>query len=292
MGTLPAKFVLLAILLGAVAGAYAFVARPYQLHWGATEEEIARAMPGDELHGAPTFLATRAITIEAGPDAIWPWLIQMGWGRGGFYAYDVIENLGSPRGIRSADRILPEYQQLRAGDEVPISAVHSMVFHRIERGRLVVWAGTAPEAPGAFAWVLYPEGPGRTRLVSRIGWTHRWTSPATLPLELFTELADHVAVRRVLRGVKDRAEGRTEPFFVHVLELAVYVLALLTALAAGAGLLLRPLRGRTVVCALGAGLAWLVVWYAPLPTAGAAAVALASAAGTGWGISGGRRPRR
>jgi hypothetical protein len=87
-------------------------------------------MPGDELDPRPTFLAIRAITIEGTPEEIWPWLLQMGYGRAGFYGYDILENLGSRRGIRSADRVLPESQQLKVGDEVPISAVARMVFLR------------------------------------------------------------------------------------------------------------------------------------------------------------------
>ena len=88
--------------------AYIFIARPYQLGWGATRVEIDRSMPGDERRGNPTFLATRAITIEDTPENIWPWLIQMGYGRAGFYGYDIIENLGSENGIYSADRIQPD----------------------------------------------------------------------------------------------------------------------------------------------------------------------------------------
>src|SRR5512135_3169783 len=96
-------------LLALVLGAYLLWARPYQLRWGATDEEVRRPMPGDELDPTPTFLSTRAITIDAAPDKIWPWLIQMAYSRAGFYGYDILENLGSPRGIRSADSILPEF---------------------------------------------------------------------------------------------------------------------------------------------------------------------------------------
>ena len=87
-------------LVGLVMMAYLRWARPYQLRWGATQEEEQRPMPGDELNPNPKFLATRAITIEGKPEDIWPWLMQMGYRRAGFYGYDILENLGSPRGIR------------------------------------------------------------------------------------------------------------------------------------------------------------------------------------------------
>ena len=88
-------------LIGLVIVTYLLWARPYQLHWGATAGEITRAMPGDELNTNPKFLATRAVTVSGTPAEIWPWLMQMGFGRAGYYGYDILENLGSPRGIQA-----------------------------------------------------------------------------------------------------------------------------------------------------------------------------------------------
>src|ERR1700761_6262347 len=86
---------------------YLFLIRPSQLHWGATAQEVERAMPGDDLVANPTFVATRAITIRGGSEDIWPWLVQMGYDRAGFYGYDLIENLGSKTGIHSAASLVP-----------------------------------------------------------------------------------------------------------------------------------------------------------------------------------------
>lgn len=112
-----ARMLALFALLAAVLTAYLLWARPYQLRWGATDSEVKRSIPGDELHGNPTFPATRAITIEGTPDEIWPWLLQMGYGRAGFYGYDILENLGSQRGVRSANRILPDFHMDRSYTE-------------------------------------------------------------------------------------------------------------------------------------------------------------------------------
>src|SRR6266516_4205318 len=107
----------LAILGGASLGVYLRVMRPRQLHWGATDEEVAGAMPGDDVIKLPTFNATRAVTIRARPEEIWPWIVQIGFGRAGFYSYDLLDNLGKP----SAERIILELQQIEVGTWIPMS---------------------------------------------------------------------------------------------------------------------------------------------------------------------------
>ncbi len=105
-------------VLGAVAiGVYLRFIRPWQLRWGATDEEVARAMPGDEVVTSPMFNATRGVTINAQPEEIRPWLVQIGCKRAGWYSYDWIDNLGIP----SANRIVPELQHLEVGDLIPFS---------------------------------------------------------------------------------------------------------------------------------------------------------------------------
>jgi hypothetical protein len=112
---------------------YYFVARPYQLTLGATTDEIQLSMPGDELVFSSHFRATRATTTQGTPEEIWPWLLQMGHNRPGFYAYDILENIGSEQGLRSAEEIIPEFQIFQQGDEVPISVVASLVFYATHR---------------------------------------------------------------------------------------------------------------------------------------------------------------
>ena len=251
------------MLLALVMAVYVLWARPYQLRWGATEEEAKRPMPGDKLAPDPTFLATRAITIAGTPEAIWPWLIQMGYGRAGYYGFDILENLGSPLGIRSADRVLPEFQHFAVGDEVPISPFARMVFRAVEPNRYLIWAGMTADYPSSFTWALYPLDRGHTRLVSRIRWHYHWNSPSFLALELFTEFADHVAIRKILSGVKDRVEGRTETMIRQCAEFAILVASALGFLSTLAMLLLRPLTVRRWLTGLVAGAIWLIVWYSP-----------------------------
>jgi hypothetical protein len=272
-------------LLGLVMVAYLRWARPYQLRWGATDEEEQRPMPGDELNPNPKFLATRAITIEGKPEDIWPWLVQMGYRQAGFYGYDILENVGSPRGIRSADRILAEFQHFTVGDEVPISPVASMVFYAIEPNRYLIWSGY--EGGGGFTWALYPVDEKHTRLVSRIRWTHNWTKPRQLALDLLTEFTDHLSVPKILQGVKGRVEGRIEPMAQANTEFAIYLAAAWIFVGAIVLIILRPLTWRRWLAGLAAGVAWLITWYAPISTRLGALLELLVL----WGLEGAFRKR-
>ena len=100
-------------------GTYPLFLRRRCLTWGARPDEVSRKLPGDELLPRAGIVATRAITIDAPPAAIWPWLVQMGSGRGGVYTYDWIENLFG-LDMHSTRRILPQYQGVKAGDEFPL----------------------------------------------------------------------------------------------------------------------------------------------------------------------------
>ncbi len=197
---LPTRF-LPVLGTAAVAGAYIRWFRPWQLTWGATPEEVSRAMPGDELVPKPTFNATRAITIGAAPERIWPWLVQAGLGRGGWYSYDILDNLGRP----SARRIIPELQNLTVGDIVPMSpdGKHGIQVQRMDPPLSMVWG-----APGnnSWAWQLEPIGDGSTRLVSRIRARYRWFSPAIL-FSALVEFGDIWMMRKMLLNLRQRAEA-------------------------------------------------------------------------------------
>lgn len=259
------RFEAVVVLVSLMLALYWLVARPYQLRLGATDAEVRRAMPGDDLSPNAGFLATRAITIRGTPEAVWPWLVQMGFGRAGYYGYDILENIGSPRGIRSADRIVPELQHYSVGDSVPISSVATMQFSAIEPNRYLIWAGRTGGTNGAFTWALYPVDASHTRLVSRIRWSHHWSQPGILALDLFSEFTDHIAVRKILAGVRDRVEGHVEPMFVQNTEFAVYVIAALLLCITCVLLLVRAPTWRLCMVGLSAGTTWLITWYAPVP---------------------------
>lgn len=260
------KFIAALSIIAAVMAVYFFLARPYQLRWGATDEEIQRPMPGDELDRNPTFLATRSITVNASPEIIWPWLVQMGFDRAGFYGYDILEGIGSKQGMHSADRILPEFQNISVGDKVPISKVAETKLFAIEKNKYLIWAENINGSMnGGFTWALYPIDKNHTRLISRIRWSYHWTKPRLLLLDLFTEFTDHIAVRKILTGIKVRAEGRkitsmTFPSIEFFFYLAILISFLLTIFL----LLLRPLTLKSYLICIAAGVIWLITWYSPL----------------------------
>lgn len=254
-------FALLVILITL----YLFLIRPSQLHWGATAQEVDRAMPGDDLVANPTFVATRAITIRGRPEDIWPWIVQMGYHRAGYYGYDLIENLGSKTGVRSAPSIVPELQHPKAGDVLPISSVAHLTFGAIQPDQYLIWQSEAQPHDGAFTWALYPVDQNYTRLVSRIRLRYHWASSA-LALDLFTEFADHVAVPRILTGVRNRVEGRgSNSLAAEGAEIAVWVLALVEMAIAMVLVFRWRQWWRPWRVTLGAGCLLMFVLYAHAP---------------------------
>jgi hypothetical protein len=185
--------------------AFAPLYRPWHLRWGATEDEVAAAMPGDDIVPRPSFNATRAITIAASPEDVWPWLVQLGYGRAGWYSYDLFDNAARP----SASRILPEFQHPSIGDWVPMaSKVNQTTAFKIkalEPNRSMLW-----EKPNStWFWQLIPrDGEQKTRLVTRLRTYYDWRgSPgnALLTLTIF-EFGDFPMMRKLLLNVKRRAE--------------------------------------------------------------------------------------
>jgi hypothetical protein len=249
----------LAMLL-AVAG-YLLIYRPLQLRWGATHEEVMRAMPGDDIQRQAIFNATRAITIAARPEEIWPWLMQMGYRRGGWYGYDRIDNDGIP----STVQVLPEWQHLKVGDTVPIWRNIDFPVVALEANQYLVFA--SPNKHDSMALGLYPVDASHTRLVWRIHLgPYNWASPLIMA-QLFADLADFVAVRQNLRGIKARAEGRRpERELTVYAELLLWVACFVVFLASEIVLLVRKGLLRPLLAAAGTGLmtAWLVLVQPPL----------------------------
>lgn len=204
---------LIAVLLvpvAALAVLYAFLVRPRVLDWGATRDERQAELPGDDLVPAPATVTTRAITIGARPSEVWPWLVQMGQDRAGFYTHNWVERL-LRSGIPDVHEIHPEWQRLEPGDLVRTN-------HDIG-GKPMGWPVVAvdpdssivlrsPNMPaGSYAFVLQPVGQEATRLIvrDRSAWKRREVPFKALiyePLHAYMETG-------VLKGIKQRAETRT-----------------------------------------------------------------------------------
>jgi hypothetical protein len=176
--------------------------RPWQLRWGATDGEVNRAMPGDDIVGKPSFNATRAVTINAPAENIYPWIVQMGVNRAGWYSYDLLDNLAR----RSAESILPEHQNIQVGDLIPMSpdGKAGLWVEDFKSNEWMLWWDNKGE--NSWAWGIYSKGEAHSRLVTRVRVQYRWLSPAIL-FNLIIEFFDIVMMRKCMLGIKRRAEG-------------------------------------------------------------------------------------
>ena len=176
--------------------------RPRVFSWGATRDEATRPMAGDEVCQRPQLNATRTVTIAARPEEVWPWLVQWGWDRAGFYSYDLLDNLGRP----SAEEILPQFQQLAVGDWVPMSGnttpYTAFRVTRLEPSTMMLWE----KGGGTWLWLLEPAGTGHTRLITRMRGRYRWTRPTIVTELILMEIGDPIMMRKCLLGIKQRAE--------------------------------------------------------------------------------------
>ena len=192
-------------IAAAATGAYLQLIRPWHERWGATDEENQRPMPGDEEVQRPMIKGTRAVTIEARPEEIWPWLVQIGTGRAGWYSYDWIENrMGLD--ISSTNRIIPEFQRLEVGDTIPLAPGLAIPVKAIKPNESLLLVGHDPKV-GDTSWVfgLYARDERHTRLVIR---AHvRWPlTPGGILCLLVTDPGSFLMVRKMLLGIKLRAE--------------------------------------------------------------------------------------
>ena len=146
-----------------VVAAIAFFSlyRPWHLKWGATPEDLARSMPDDKIAHHPIFNATRVVTIEARAEDIWPWIVQIGFGRAGWYSYDIFDNLGR----HSSERTVPELQHLKVGDLVPLGPGENsgmLVKEFVVGQSMLWWAGKDGQTTWAWGCIRLP--------MARLGW--------------------------------------------------------------------------------------------------------------------------
>ena len=188
-----------------LAALYLTVGRRPCVTWGASDEDVARVMPGDELLGDPDLLTTRAVRIDAPASAVWPWLMQMGSGKGGVYTYDWIENLFGLE-MHSVDEVLPQFQDRKVGDveQLGRSGPRLRVDVLDDERAMVL---RSEDGDWVWAFGLYPSPDGGTVLVSR----NRITTPgANNALRAFNVLVMEpgslVMERKMLLGIKQRAE--------------------------------------------------------------------------------------
>ena len=207
---------------------YAVVIHPWLVNWGASEAEQQAALPGDELNPNAQWQTTRAVTIHASADDVWAWLIQHGQDRAGFYSYTWLENIVGAD-IRNVDELRPEWQQRTVGDAIPMARrdllggrAADMSFVRVlrvEPGQALVVgdaSGSTGVTNGTGAYIVQPVDANATRLIVRE--RNGSTSAGRLPRLtgsairwLIWDPMHFVMQRRMMLGIKDRAEGHPQP---------------------------------------------------------------------------------
>lgn len=173
------------------------------MNWGATPEEASRYMAGDELRVDPEMNATRVVEIKAPPELVWPWLVQMGYKRAGLYTFGGLDNGGMP----SAERIIPEFQDLEAGDFI---IPYMLKVAEIVPNRSMLWvfeetAGTWRNA--TWSWGLYETEDGHTRLVSRLRQNYSFDTFQDAFSWIILDPMEICMMRTTMLNIKRRVEG-------------------------------------------------------------------------------------
>jgi hypothetical protein len=196
-------------VVGGAAVAGVLAVRRWQLQWGTTGQEASGSLPGDDIIADPDLTATRAITIDTSSGKVWPWIAQLGQGRGGFYSYDFLENLAGCD-IHSANRIMPSWQDVGPGDQIRLAPQVALAVAAVHPGQSLVLRGGVPmgdtSPPYDFTWafVLNGEPGGATRLLvrERYAFLRPWARVLVEPVEAVS----FVMSQKMLRGIRDRAQ--------------------------------------------------------------------------------------
>lgn len=192
--------------------------RPWRTRWGATEKEVYDTLPGDSIIAKPKWQYTQAITVGVPVERIWPWLVQIGQGRGGFYSYQALENLVGCN-IHNADSIIPEFQHLAAGDNVllhpkipyPVALVEpgrAIVLHYDTRKGLTPIPGTKVVDYFESTWLFFLDtmDSNSSRMISRFRIDYNPSKRNNLTYGYFVEPVSSTMQQQMLRGIKKRAE--------------------------------------------------------------------------------------
>jgi hypothetical protein len=221
----------LGLLLVVCLLAVIFALLPGWIHtYGATEKEVQAKYPGDDILKSPVVKWTHAMNVAASPATVWPWIAQIGDSKGGFYSFTFIENMVSGGDMyHNAPKIIPEFQNPKPGEEI-IKTV--LPWKKIVTGEYLLAATSDFMGLGwTWVWLLQPEGQDNSRLIIRM----KIQSPMEMSSPVMTWILDaggFVMEKGMLRGIKERAEGRFMPSPIEPLEIFLWVATLLLGLVA------------------------------------------------------------
>jgi hypothetical protein len=180
---------------------YLKILRPWQLRWGATDEEVNCAMAGDDIVQKPNFVATRAVSIESPPAEVWKWIIQIGSGRAGFYSIDLIDNANVP----SSRDIIPKYQRIEQDYFIPFTPnqKNGMWVKDYREPEYILWWDR--KGNGTWGWFLRQTKAGNTRRVTRLKTKYDFSFPWIIYYILY-DVGDIIMMSKCMLGIKERAE--------------------------------------------------------------------------------------
>jgi hypothetical protein len=290
--SIAARVFLLSITVGALFTAFFFIVRPWYLQWGATKSEIVKPLHGDDMFPNAVTQNTRAITINAGIEQVWPWVAQIGQDRGGFYSYDLLENLVGCE-MPTSDYRRPEKQSWSIGDRLWMYPPHKgggMGFATLRTyipgralgfaGRSMGTASTAKE-DGSWSFVLEPIGESTTRVLVRGRGEAR---PSLLGIAFDRSIFEpaHFAMeRRMLIGLKELAGGQRHRMQNHIQVVLWTIQFGLFATAVVMVAIGRRWR-RALLTVLTAGIAFQVLTFLQPPVFIGTILTAAVAAGFWW----------
>ena len=189
--------------LAALTALYFLLIRPWTLTWGATKEEAARPLPGDDIVKKTHFVATRAVTIHTPPSEVWKWIVQIGSARAGWYSIDWIDNGGKA----SSREILPEFQKIENDYFIPFTPdqKNGMYVREFKEHKNILWWDKKGDA--SWLWNLSEVESGKTRLITRLRTKYDFKFPWVIYYILY-DLGDIVMMSKCMLGIKERAEKR------------------------------------------------------------------------------------
>jgi hypothetical protein len=231
------------------------VIRPALLRWGASAEEVSRSMPGD-MNGMRW---TRAITIAATPEQIWPWLVQWGQGRGGWYSYDWLENVFG-FDIHTANQILPEFQNPAVGDPICMAPGFCPNVSVVEPYQWFGWLASDPQGKPMYSFIfgIFPVDGAHSRLVVRESFSLAGMPPAAVTA---IEIPDVVMEQKSLDTVKRRVEGLPQSVFTTPYEIVVWIAALVIGVMAAVQFVTRKAWKKPLAVGLASVVVLLVLTF-------------------------------
>jgi hypothetical protein len=268
------RIVGLLLAMGVLFTLFLLAVRPWYQSWGASAREAAAVLPGDEFVRSES-QSTRAITIAASPERVWPWLLQLGQDRGGFYSYEFLEDLAGTD-MDNIDTLNPALQHWKVGDKLwmyppdKLGGAGHAVLLRLDPGRALVFGtrqlGTplSAQPDGTWAFVLQPSGQGTRLLVRGRGAPHTSSALRAFDRVVF-EPMHFVMERKMMEGIRARAEGQQATPIADLLEVAFFSACFGLLCAAVVRMVRWPVGRRWLGVLLAAGLAFQLLTFVQPP---------------------------